>query len=125
MLFGANANHGCRVYGTFKTETGNFPFVRLMDGSMFDMKAWNEVFNTASTSTHQSGFKLIYDEGATIGVKLGGRKISRNTPVISWTAATAPDATVKFIRADEGRRLTFIKKDDGLYVLSGFMIIVE
>ena len=68
------------------------------------------------------------NDGNAIGgsyAQLGGRKISRNTPVISWTAATAPDATVKFIRADEGRRLTFIKKDDGLYVLSGFMIIVE
>ena len=46
---------------------------------------------------------MHFAQGATIGVKLGGRRVPRNTPVISWTAATAPDATVKFIRADEGR----------------------
>jgi autotransporter-associated beta strand protein len=82
---GANANHGCRVYGTFKTETGNFPFVRLMDGSTFDLKAWNGVFNTASTSTHQSGFKLIYDEGATVTIDVSGRSLNVGDCIMSWT----------------------------------------
>jgi len=59
------------------------------------------------------------------GVKLGSRRVTRNTPVISWTAVTEPDSSVKFVARDEGRRLTFIKKEDGLYVLSGFMLIVR
>ena len=64
--------------------------------------------------------------GATIGVKLGGRRVAANTQVIAWTADTRPDATVKFTRADAGSKLNFAAREDGLYVIpSGTMLIVR
>ena len=120
------------VFGTFTPSTqGYFHGTTLHDGSMIDLSGLtittlNVVAPYNASSANAQGAKTLhFESGATIGVKLGGRKVPRNTPVISWTAATAPDATVKFIRADEGRRLNFIKKEDGLYVLSGMIIIVK
>ncbi len=119
------------VLGTFTPSAqGFFHGTTLHDGSTIDLSelgiaTLNVVAPYSASSTAPGAKTLHFVQGATIGVKLGGRRVPRNTPVISWTAATAPDDSVKFLRADEGRRLTFIKKDDGLYVLSGFMIIVK
>ena len=126
-----HGSHDVDVFGTFTPSTqGFFHGTTLHDGSTIDLSelgiaTLNVVAPYSASSTAQGAKTLHFAQGATIGVKLGGRKVPRNTPVISWTAATAPDDSVKFLRADEGRRLTFIKKDDGLYVLSGFMIIVK
>ena len=64
--------------------------------------------------------------GATIGVKLGGRRVAANTQVIAWTADTRPDATVKFTSTDAGAKFRFEARADGLYVVPvGFMMIVR
>ena len=124
-------SHDVDVFGTFTPSTqGFFHGTTLHDGSTIDLSelgiaTLNVVAPYSASSTAQGAKTLHFVQGATIGVKLGGRRVPRNTPVISWTAATKPDASVKFVARDEGRRLTFIKKEDGLYVLSGFMIIVK
>lgn len=53
------------------------------------------------------------------------QKVSNGTCLISWDVETAPDSTVKFVRADEGRSYGLVRQDDGLYVLTGFMLIVR
>ena len=83
---GANAIRGYRVYGTFKTETSDFPFVELMDGSTFDLKAWNGVFNSLSTTSNSHGFQLFYDEGATVTIDIAGRSFNVGDCIISWPA---------------------------------------
>lgn len=126
-----HGSHDVDVLGTFTPSTqGFFHGTTLHDGSTIDLSelgiaTLNVVAPYSASSTAQGAKTLHFAQGATIGVKLGGRKIPRNTPVISWTAATKPDASVKFVARDEGRRLTFIKKEDGLYVLSGLMLIVR
>ena len=80
----ANANRGYRVYGTFKTETSNFPWVLLMDGSTFDLKTWNGVFNSVSASTHANGFHLIYEDGATVTIDVAGRSFNVGDCIMSW-----------------------------------------
>ena len=126
-----HGSHDVDVFGTFTPSTqGFFHGTTLHDGSTIDLSelgiaTLNVIAPYSASSTAQGAKTLHFAQGATIGVKLGGRKIPRNTPVISWTAATKPDSSVKFVARDEGRRLTFIKKEDGLYVLSGFMIIVK
>ena len=124
-------SHDVDVFGTFTPSTqGFFHGTTLHDGSTIDLSelgiaTLNVVAPYSASSTAPGAKTLHFVQGATIGVKLGGRRVPRNTPVISWTAATKPDASVKFVARDEGRRLTFIKKEDGLYVLSGLMLIVR
>ena len=109
---GANANRGCRVYGTFKTETSNFPCVLMMDGSTFDLKSWNGVFNSVSTSTH--GFKLLYDEGATVTIDVSGRSLNVGDCIMSWTEIPQ-NVTFKFDAATAAGGVQPIMTERGLF----------
>ena len=66
-----------------------------------------------------------FANNATVKVKLGTHKVPRGTPVISWTEETKPANSVKFICADEGRSYRLVKKADGLYTYSGFVILIK
>ena len=109
---GANANRGCRVYGTFKTETSNFPCVLMMDGSTFDLKSWNGVFNSVSTSTH--GFKLLYDEGATVTIDVSGRSLNAGDCIMSWTEIPQ-NVTFQFDAATAAGGVPPIATERGLF----------
>ena len=120
------------VYGTYKPgNLGQFHGATLHDGSALDLSdlsaALNAVspWNTAS-ATAKGVRTLHFEAGATIGVILGERHISGDTPVITWTAAEKPDATVKFKSADTGElKPCFIVKEDGLYVVNpGFILMI-
>ncbi len=69
-----------------------------------------------------SKYTLGAAEGATVMVKLGDRKCSPQTPVVSWT--TAPSGVV-FAKGDEGRGYSLVSKSDGLYAQSGMMLIFK
>ena len=131
-----NYNHGAfdiDVFGTLTPSTlGYFHGTTLHDGSTIDLsgltkrETLNVVAPYSTTSSNAKGAKTLhFESGATIGVKLGNRKVSKNTPVISWDAETKPDTTVKFVTRDVGRRIIFVKKDDGLYAMTGFVLIVK
>ena len=119
------------VYGTFGMNSRIYHGTRLHDGSTIDFTRYGADIpfplpTVAMFAASATGDKTLrFDPGATIGVKLGERKVLRNTSVISWTAETAPDASVKFIRVDEGRSYRLIKKADGLYLTSGMILIVR
>ncbi len=68
---------------------------------------------------------LKFADGATVKVKLGGRKVSHKTPIVSWETAPENLAGLKFVCGDEERRFTVIKKDDGLYIYTGTVIFVR
>ena len=85
----ATANGTYKVYGTFKTETGNFPFVKMMDGSTLDLKDRSDAFNVVSTSANPSGLKILFDSGATVTVDIAGRTPSVGDCLISWDAIPA------------------------------------
>ena len=121
------------VYGTFSTAVRLFHGTLLHDGATIDL-ATNytvdaplpTVARFSSTSATATGDKTLrFEPGATIGVKIGDRKVSNGTCLISWDDETAPDSTVKFVRADEGRSYGLVRQNDGLYVLAGFMLIVR
>ena len=69
-----------------------------------------------------SEFALGAAEGATVRVNVGERKVTSKTPIISWTSSPAgvsfawPDGTP----ASMG---SLVAKDDGLYAVTGFMIL--
>ena len=117
------------VYGTFMPQTDYFYGCTMMDGSAIDLSGKTAPWSLTSAETAGGLTNVVFDTGATVRVKLGGRRVSSKTPVIEWSeeAGTKPAnlATLKFTSVEGERRRNFIKKEDGLYVTSGFMIIVK
>ena len=119
-----------KVYGTFRPETRYFHGFTMQDGSTMDFSEWPESAGWPVTSAYAgSGDKEIKfaeaAEGAntTVTVKLGNRKVTGGK-IFSW-AEGADVSRVKFVRGDADRRYALAKKDDGLYVVNGMVIIVK
>ena len=73
----------------------------------------------------QTGAKtLLFDTGATIGVKLGARKVAVGSALISWDSATKPDASVKFKCTDTDRKYALEVRDDGLYYMGSGLVVI-
>ena len=127
-VFGANYNTGTaalNVYGTFKpSEHDYFYGCTMQDGSAIDLSSRTNALPRVSAFTGGDN-TLKFATNATVRVKLGGRKVSHKTPIVSW--ATAPEnlAGLKFVSGDEDRRFSVVKKDDGLYIHTGVVIFVR
>jgi len=110
------------VYGAFKPTTAYFYGPTMQDGSTLDISAWPGDWPLASGFT-SGNTAISFADGATINVKLGARRVGslRGTKILGWT--TAP-ANVDFVQA-EGELFGLRKKDDGLYVYEGMVIIFK
>jgi len=123
--FGAG-NKMLTVLGTYTPVDGgrtHFPNMLIADGATMDLSYMSDV---PTLDTVSADNKIIsFETNATIKVKLGGRTVSGNVPVISW--ATPPDNldTLTFVCGDEGQNYALDKRNDGLYVVKGFMIILR
>ena len=111
------------VFGRFKTETLDFPNVRLEDGSTLDLSAQEGALSTAGSSTHASQYYLTFSPNATIAVDVGARNVAVGDCLVSWPAGFAPAASVKFVLCAngvpvEGKILAVVESDDrhGIYV---------
>ena len=126
--FNGNYNNGTaalNVYGTFKPSAHNYFYgCTLQDGSTIDLSARTNALPRVSAFTSGDN-TLKFATNATVRVKIGNRKFPKREPVVSWT--TAPDnlAGLRFVCGDEGRQYSVIKKEDGLYLHSGMIIIVR
>ena len=114
------------VYGTFTPETDYFYGCTMMDGSAIDLSSKDAPWSLTSAETNGLT-NVVFETGATVCVKLGSRRVSSRSPVIAWNDGNRPANldTLKFTSVEGERRRNFIKKEDGLYVTSGFMIIVK
>lgn len=119
------------VYGTFSMNSRIYHGTMLHDGSTIDFTRYGADIpfplpTVAMFAASATGDKTLrFEPGATIGVKLGDRKVKSGACIISWDSETAPDASVKFIRADADKRHKLVKKSDGLYLYRGFSVIVR
>lgn len=119
------------VYGTFSSLYGVYHGARLMDGATIDFAEMTKTTLPLPVvcpfADSQTGAKtLLFDTGATIGVKLGARKVAVGSALISWNSATKPDASVKFKCTDTDRRYALEVRDDGLYYMgSGLVVILQ
>ena len=68
-------------------------------------------------------YTLTVAEGATVQVKLGGRRVKKSVPLITWTTKPASIDNITFAACDRGGSVRV--KDDGVYFVSGLMIIVR
>ena len=123
-----NANSGTaalNVYGAFKPSAHDYFYgCTMQDGSTIDLSSRTNALPRVSAFTSGDN-TLKFATNAIVRVKLGGRKVSRNEPIVSW--ATAPEnlAGLKFVCGDENRRFSIVKKDDGLYIHTGLVIFVR
>ncbi|MBR0067351.1 MAG: autotransporter-associated beta strand repeat-containing protein, partial [Kiritimatiellae bacterium] len=111
------------VFGRFKTETLDFPDVRLEDGSTLDLSGQEGALSTAGSSTHASQYYLTFSPNATIAVDVGARSVAVGDCLVSWPAGRVPASSVKFVLCAngepvEGKSLAVVESDDrhGIYV---------
>ena len=80
----SDSKYAFKVFGTFKTETDDFPFVTMMDGSTLDLKDREGAFNAVSASSNSNGFRLRFNDGATVTIDVSGRTLSLGDQLIAW-----------------------------------------
>ena len=68
---------------------------------------------------------VTFADNATIAVKIGNRHVPSGTRVISWVEQPSNLASLKFVRGDSDRGYSVIKRDDGVYMRQGFVIVVQ
>ena len=118
-----SASGAMEVYGAFRPTGDYFYGCTLMDGSTLDLSTRSTTLN-AKSSVIRGLANLSFAENATVNVKIGERRVSTTTPIMSWTAATKPANidSVKFVCADENHRYSLAVKSDGLYLLAGLTL---
>ena len=123
-----NANSGTaalNVYGAFKPSAHDYFYgCTMQDGSTIDLSSRTNALPRVSAFTGGDN-TLKFATNATVNVALGDRSVSSKVPVISWDSKPEGIDNVKFKCAPTGRKYTFIKKEDGLYAVSCFVIIIK
>ncbi len=116
-----NASNKISVYGALKPVGTKFPNIEMKNGSSLDLSGNTLPWSTAASQDNR--VCSFANDARTIYVKIGDRTVSSKTPIVTWAAK--PANTVKFKRADEGQSGSLVAKDDGLYLVKGFLIIVK
>ena len=124
---GNSGNEAINVYGAFKpSPTHNyFHGCRMQEGSTIDLSERTAALPLVSAFTNtDSDRTLKFADGATVYMVLGGKRFASGK-VISWNEKPENIGTVKFRSVPGERRCAFIAKDDGLYTMSGMVILVK
>ena len=125
--YAGTANAGTaalNVNGTFKPVQSGFYGPTMQDGSTLDVSEWPTAFPVASTAAAGST-NISFAADSTITVRFGSKRASRSTPLVGWSSKPSDIETVRFRSVTGENRRAFVVKDDGLYALSGFVLIVK
>lgn len=113
------------TYTPAEDGTNSFPNILLADGATLDLSQLDGgPFGIASTdSGHHT---LSFATNATIHVALGDRCAPAGGRIVAWTPEQCPDNldTLTFRIADENSRYSILKREDGLYLMSGFLFFI-
>ena len=120
------------VYGTFTPLSQYGHNVKMLDGSTIDLTSKAGAWSTSFTST----YAVTFNDGAVVTIKLAGREdlttLARAKGlVVTWDAANAPSASVRFQVDAETKAAGFkVVRDDAANGLrfrrsGGFTIIVR
>jgi hypothetical protein len=127
---GSNSgNASIKVHGTFtptlRAENCFHGCVMQAD-STIDLSNLTNALPIVSRFTYGARTLQFLDD-TTVKIKLGERHTSSRNPIISWDPASRPTGidTVKFVSTPGERKHSFVAQNDGLYALSGLMIIVK
>lgn len=106
-------NGGFDVFGTFTFSGGAVAGLTMQNGSVLDLSG-------LASPLDLDGCGLAFASDPTVYILLGGtRKLSSSTPIISWS--TVPQ--VRFERGNDVRDYGLAAKSDGLYAVSGLVLI--
>ena len=135
--WGTGTAYGLNVYGTFTPISTTFYGCTMMNGSTIDLSgktgAWSiqsSIANAANsyglTAAQQTARKTVsFADNATVKIKLGERKVKTGDKIVDWTGKTPANlGTLRFTSA-EGEHFGLQKKDDGLYITRGIIILVR
>jgi hypothetical protein len=128
-----NSNNGTNavyVCGTFKPSPAHnyFHGCVMQEGSTIDLSERTSALPLVSSFTNENSNRtLAFADGATVYVKCGSFRPTSKIPVISWTPETKPAniSSVKFRNADPATKRSFVARSTGLYVVSGFAVLVR
>ena len=116
-------NAAIQVFGTYKPTSAYFTGCVMQDGSALDLSEKSGTWSTTSSASYNN--TVTFADNATVAVKLGSRHVPSGTRVISWVEQPSNLASLKFVRGDSDRGYSVIKRDDGVYVRQGFVIVVQ
>ena len=116
-------NAAIQVFGTYKPTSAYFTGCVMQDGSALDLSGKSGTWSTTSSASYNN--TVTFADNATIAVKIGNRHVPSGTRVISWVAPPSNLDSLKFVRGDSDRGYSVIKREDGVYLRQGFVIIVK
>ena len=96
----------------------------MQNGSMIDLSSRTNALPLVSAFTTGAN-TLKFADNSTIYINAGNLKVGSTSPVITWDEKPENIRTVKFKNADTGSSRTFVSRDNGVYGISGFVIIVR
>ena len=125
-LYEGTANAGTaalNVFGAFRPVTSNYYGCALQDGATLDLSGWRGEWPWSTTSAFTSGANTVtFADGATIKVRRG----AKGGKIVSWDEAPSNLATLTFVRdPSDSRSYGVIKKDDGVYISNGVIVIIR
>ena len=127
-LYDGTANTGSgtvNVSGTFKPSAHDkFYGVTMQGGSTIDLSSRTNALPLVSAFTTGAN-TLKFADNSTVYINAGNLEVNRKSPAITWDEPPANIRTVKFKNADPESSRTFVSRDDGVYALTGFVIIVK
>ena len=128
-LYDRNSNNGraaFNIHGAFKPSAHDyFHGCTMMDGSTIDLSLRESALPLVSAFTNTNSDRTLkFADGATVYMALGGKRFAGGK-VISWDEKPENIGTVKFRSVPGERRYAFVAKDDGLYTMSGMVILVK
>lgn len=121
------------VSGEFKPVEGKCINATMLDGSTLDLSGMSGPWNAygAVVEDMGSGGALAFADNATVKVKIGSRRVSLAEPIVTFVDANGevvPPSnydTLAFRRGDSGRAYQVMKRDNGIYIDSGFVIFIN
>ena len=100
-------------------------FCWMMNGSTIDLSLREAALPLVSAFTNENSDRTLkFADGAKVYVKLGGKRFTGGK-VISWESKPDNIGEVKFKSAPGERRCAFVAKDDGLYTMTGLIVLVK
>lgn len=127
-----SANSGSKfcVYGTFKPNSANNYFCgpEMQDNTVIDLSGMSGPWSIKSGGSNLVNCKYVtFVNGARVDINLGSRRIAQKEAIMTWDSTSKPTnlSALTFKGVFNDRIVTLSKRDDGLYMPRGFVIIVR
>ena len=98
----------------------------MLPGSTLDLSQRDTLFTSSCTNDQKKVYSVAFPASGTLNVEVGARSVKTGDQLVRWEAK--PVGTVKFTLTRHGAPVvgrSLAVKDDGIYIRTGFMILVK